>query len=62
MTDLLLITLLADASQNAMAGDYKSVPDGIILVATIIFGTMPSIGLVISFHGSSGWLNPRPCR
>ena len=36
-TDLLLITLLADASQNAMAGEYKSVPDGIILVATIIF-------------------------
>jgi uncharacterized membrane protein YcaP (DUF421 family) len=37
MTDLLLITLLADASQNAMAGEYKSVPDGIILVGTIIF-------------------------
>lgn len=37
MTDLLLITLLADASQNAMAGEYKSTPDGIVLVATIIF-------------------------
>jgi uncharacterized membrane protein YcaP (DUF421 family) len=37
MTDLLLITLIADASQNAMAGEYKSVPAGIILVATIIF-------------------------
>lgn len=37
MTDLLLITLLADASQNAMAGEYRSIPDGIILVATIFF-------------------------
>jgi len=37
MTDLLLITLLADASQNVMAGDYKSIPDGFVLVATIIF-------------------------
>jgi uncharacterized membrane protein YcaP (DUF421 family) len=37
MTDLLLITLLADAAQNAMAGEYKSVPDGILLVGTIIF-------------------------
>ena len=37
MTDLLLITLLADASQNAMAGEYKSVPDGIVLVGTLIF-------------------------
>jgi uncharacterized membrane protein YcaP (DUF421 family) len=36
-TDLLLITLIADASQNAMAGEYRSVPDGIVLVATIIF-------------------------
>ena len=37
MTDLLLITLLADASQNGMAGEYKSLPEGIVLVATIIF-------------------------
>src|ERR1044071_5099094 len=37
MTDLLLITLLADASQNAMAGEYTSIPDGVILVGTIIF-------------------------
>lgn len=37
MTDLLLITLIADASQNAMAGEYKSIPSGIVLVSTIIF-------------------------
>jgi uncharacterized membrane protein YcaP (DUF421 family) len=36
-TDLLLITLIADASQNAMAGEYTSISDGIVLVATIIF-------------------------
>jgi uncharacterized membrane protein YcaP (DUF421 family) len=37
MTDLLLITLLADASQNAMAGEYTSLADGFVLVCTIIF-------------------------
>jgi uncharacterized membrane protein YcaP (DUF421 family) len=37
MTDLLLITLIADASQNAMAGMYQSIPAGIVLVSTIIF-------------------------
>jgi uncharacterized membrane protein YcaP (DUF421 family) len=37
MTDLLLITLIADASQNAMAGQYQSIPAGIVLVSTIIF-------------------------
>lgn len=37
ITDLLLITLLADASQNGMAGEYKSLPNGIVLVVTIVF-------------------------
>lgn len=36
-TDVLVIVLLADASQNAMAGGYKSITDGLLLVAVIIF-------------------------
>lgn len=35
--DLLLVILLADASQNGMAGEYRTVPDGLILVATLMF-------------------------
>lgn len=34
--DLLLITLLADAAQNGMSDNYRSIPDGIIIVLTII--------------------------
>jgi uncharacterized membrane protein YcaP (DUF421 family) len=37
VTDLLVVVLIADAAQNAMAGNYKSVPDGLLLVSTIIF-------------------------
>jgi uncharacterized membrane protein YcaP (DUF421 family) len=37
MSDLLVLVLIADAAQNAMAGNYNSLPDGLILVATIIF-------------------------
>lgn len=37
ITDLLVVVLLADAAQNAMAGGYSSITDGLILVATIIF-------------------------
>ena len=33
--DILLLVLIADASQNAMAGEYKTVLDGFILVGTI---------------------------
>ena len=35
MTDMLLIVLIADASQNAMAGEYRSITDGCLLVATL---------------------------
>jgi uncharacterized membrane protein YcaP (DUF421 family) len=37
ITDVLVVVLIADAAQNAMAGAYTSVPDGLLLVATIIF-------------------------
>ena len=36
MTDLLVIVLIADAAQNAMAAEYHSVTNGLVLVATII--------------------------
>ena len=34
--DLLVLLLIADASQNAMAGEYKSITDGLVLVITIM--------------------------
>lgn len=37
MTDMLVVVLIADAAQNGMAADYHSVPDGIVLVATLVF-------------------------
>jgi len=36
IADVLLLVLVADASQNAMAGSYESITDGFILIATII--------------------------
>lgn len=36
ITDMLLVVLIADASQNAMAAEYRSIPDGILLVATLV--------------------------
>jgi uncharacterized membrane protein YcaP (DUF421 family) len=37
IADLLVIVLIADASQNAMAGEYRSVTEGVALVLTIVF-------------------------
>lgn len=36
IADILLLVLIADASQNAMAGGYETVADGFVLVATIV--------------------------
>jgi uncharacterized membrane protein YcaP (DUF421 family) len=37
IADLLVIVLIADASQNAMAAEYKSITEGALLVLTIVF-------------------------
>jgi uncharacterized membrane protein YcaP (DUF421 family) len=36
ITDVLFVVIIADAAQNAMAGEYKSITDGFILIATIV--------------------------
>lgn len=36
VTNLLVIVLLADAAQNAMSAEYRSITDGLILVSTIV--------------------------
>ena len=36
IADVLLVVLIADAAQNAMASDYRSISDGLALVGTII--------------------------
>ena len=60
MTDLLLITLIADASQNGMAGDYKSIPDGILLVSTIMFWDYTFDWLAFRFDSFQRLIEPPP--
>ncbi len=56
IADLLVIVVIADAAQNAMAGTYTSITDGLLLVCTIIGWNLaldvvafrvPAIGRVI---------------
>jgi uncharacterized membrane protein YcaP (DUF421 family) len=37
ISDLLVIVLIADAAQNAMASEYHSLTEGLVLVSTILF-------------------------
>lgn len=37
LADILVIVLIADAVSNAMASEYRSIPEGLVLAATIFF-------------------------
>lgn len=58
MSDMLVIVLIADAAQNAMADDYKSVPDGVLLVATLIFWNWLLEWMGYHFTAMEKWLHP----
>lgn len=47
-TDLVVVVLVADAAQNAMAAEYHSITEGAVLVLTIIFWNLALDWL--SFH------------
>ena len=36
VADVLFVVIIADAAQNAMSGEYKSIADGMVLVGTLV--------------------------
>lgn len=40
VSDLLVLVLIADAASNAMAAEYHSITNGIVLVATIVLSSL----------------------
>lgn len=60
ITDLLVIVLIADASQNAMASSYRSITDGILLVMTIVFWSYVLNWLGYQFPRLQSFIYPPP--
>ncbi|MFO0791613.1 MAG: DUF421 domain-containing protein [Pirellulales bacterium] len=58
--DLLVIVLIADAAQNAMASEYRSLPEGIVLCATIIGWSYALDFAAFRYKGLRAWLEPSP--
>jgi uncharacterized membrane protein YcaP (DUF421 family) len=59
MTDLLVIVLIADASQSAMAANYTSWTDGLLLVATIVGWAYGLDALAYRYPKTLGrWVHP----
>jgi len=60
LTDLLLFVLIADAAQNAMAGSYGSVTEGVVLCGTLIGWNFLMDALGFYFPAFARILEPPP--
>ena len=60
LTDLLVISLMADAAQNAMAANYQSLSDGLLLVSTLVFWNFALEWLGYRFHWVGVSIHPPP--
>lgn len=58
MANILLLVLIADAAQNAMAAEYKSVGEGMVLIATLVFWSVFVDRLCYFVPAARGMLEP----
>jgi uncharacterized membrane protein YcaP (DUF421 family) len=60
LSDILLLVLVADAAQNAMSGDYRTFPEGAILVCTLVGWNMLVDWLSFRSDAFRKFAEPRP--
>jgi uncharacterized membrane protein YcaP (DUF421 family) len=60
ITDLLLVVVIADAAQNAMGRDYKSVTEGALLVGTMAAWDFALDWVGYHFPKARRFLRPQP--
>ena len=60
MADMLVLVIIADAAQNGMAGEYRSVTDAFVLVGTILGWNFAFDWANYRFAWLQRWLEPEP--
>ncbi|HZN99856.1 MAG TPA: YetF domain-containing protein [Burkholderiales bacterium] len=60
MADILILVIIADAAQNGMSGEYRSVTEGAILIGTIIAWNVAIDWLNYRVPALQNWLEPPP--
>jgi uncharacterized membrane protein YcaP (DUF421 family) len=60
VSDLLVVVLIADAAQNGMAGEYRSLTEGVVLVATIFAWSYALDWLAYHSRVAAWMLHPPP--
>lgn len=62
IADVLVLVIVADAAQNAMAGEYTSITDGMVLVSTLIAWNVLLDWLSYRFPRFRRFAEPEPIR
>lgn len=60
MADILVLVIVADAAQNGMSGEYRSITDAFILVGTIVAWNYFFDWLTFRSSTLQKWLEPPP--
>jgi uncharacterized membrane protein YcaP (DUF421 family) len=60
VADVLVLVLIADAAQNAMAGEYTTISEGAILVGTLIGWNVLFDRLAYRYEGFAKFAEPEP--
>ena len=60
IADLLIVVIIADASQNALSGEYRSITEGVILVGTLVFWNVLTDWLAFRSRAFARFAEPRP--
>jgi uncharacterized membrane protein YcaP (DUF421 family) len=60
MADILILVIIADAAQNGMSGEYKSVTEAFVLVGTIFFWNWFIDWLNFRVPALQSWLEAPP--
>ena len=58
ISDLLVLVLIADAAQNAMASDYMTITNGLVLVSTIVVTSFTMDWLAFRFERLRRFVHP----
>jgi uncharacterized membrane protein YcaP (DUF421 family) len=58
VSDILLLVIVADAAQNGMSGDYQTVAEGFVLVATLVGWDLALDALAYRFRWAARFVEP----
>lgn len=59
VSDILVLVLISDAAQNAMAADYSSITSGLVLVTTIVVTSLAMDWLAFRFVAIRRFVHPQ---